>query len=373
MNLLNKKINKETFMAVYNEKCIGHQYIPSILPSVPRLIVMGDLHGDFNLLIKLLHMGKLINVDQLTGEINWQGGSTYVVQVGDQIDRCRPINNMQCSNPNTTHNDEASDIRIMNLCNKLHQQALRMGGAFISLLGNHEILNASGVLTYVSHLGQKEFENYVDPLKPEIKFASGAEARAYAFAPGNEIGKMMGCTRLGAIIIGEHLFVHAGLVDGLINEIGLTNKADLETINIAIRMWLLGLLKKKYIKKIIQSSKNSMFWTRILGNIPPNVQLNNPACIDHIGKILKMFSVGSIIIGHTPQSFNYSDDINQTCSGKVWRVDNGSSSAFDKFDYDILSKGTSKYSRRPQVLEIINGSQYYILDGTIRKQIHPTN
>lgn len=369
MNALNNKINKDEFIRLYNEKCAGYQYIPAILPKVHRLLVLGDIHGDFNLLVRLLHIGNLITVDE-NNVISWNGGSTYVVQVGDQIDRCRPVSNMLCTNPKTTFQDEASDIKIMKLCNKLHSEAVTAGGAFISLLGNHELMNASGILTYVSYLGNKEFETYVDPEKPNIKFSSGAHARAYAFAPGNEIGKMMGCTRLPAVIIGDHLFVHAGIIDGLIQEIGLSQKTDLETINMAIRMWLLGGLKKKYIKNIIKSSKNSMFWTRILGNIPPNVELNNPACINHIGKVLKLFSIGSILIGHTPQSFTYSDDINQTCSGKIWRVDNGSSSAFHRFDHEMMSKGTVKYSRRAQVLEIIDGNTYFILDGQIRKQIN---
>lgn len=370
MDNLNKKINKQEFIEkIYKEHCPAYQYIPAILPKVERLLVFGDIHGDYNLFIRLLKIGNLISVDQI-GNINWIGGSTYVVQVGDQIDRCRPISNMLCTNPKTTYQDEASDIKIMMLCNKLHQQATLVGGAFISLLGNHELMNSSGMMSYVSYLGQKEFEGYVDPQKPNIKFSSGLEARTHAFAPGNEIGKMMGCTRLPAVIIGDHLFVHAGIIDGLIAEIGLTGVGDLETINIAIRMWLLGLLKKKYIKNIIKSSKTSMFWTRILGNIPPNVELSNPACVNHIGQVLKMFSIGSILIGHTPQSFTYSDDINQTCSGKVWRVDNGSSSAFHRFDHDMMSKGNVKYSRRPQVLEIMNGDQYFILDGAVRKQIN---
>lgn len=370
MDNLNKKINKDEFVKkIYKEQCPGHKYIPSILPKVQRLLVFGDIHGDYNLFIKLLNIGNLISVDN-NNNIKWIGGSTFVVQVGDQIDRCRPIGNMTCSNPETTYQDEASDVKILNLCNELDKQAQQVGGAFISLLGNHEIMNASGILTYVSYLGQKEFETYVDPRKPDIKFRSGLHARGYAFAPGNQIGKMLGCTRLPAVIIGDHLFVHAGIIDGLIAEIGLSNMTDLETINVAIRMWLLGLLKKKYIKNIIKSSKNSMFWTRILGNIPPNVELNNPACITHIGQVLKLFSIGSIIIGHTPQSFTYSDDINQTCSGKVWRVDNGASSAFHRFDYDMMSTGNSKHSRRAQVLEIINGDTYFIIDGVSRKQVN---
>jgi len=369
MNVLHSKIDKSKFVNnIYSEMCPGQQYIPSILPAVSRVIVFGDIHGDYNYFIKMLQIANLINITK-SGNIIWIGGNTFVVQVGDQIDRCRPISNMICTNPKTTYQDEASDVKIMLLCNDLHSQAVKSGGAFISLLGNHELMNASGILTYVSYLGNKEFENYVDPENPHIKFSSGKEARAHAFAPGNEYGKMMGCTRLSAVVIGSHLFVHAGIIDGLIKEIGMTEKHDLETINIAVRMWLLGLLKRKYIKNIIKSGGNGMFWTRILGSIPVGVDIYNPVCINHIGKVLKLFNVGGIIVGHTPSSFIYDDGINGTCSGKVWRVDNGSSGAFHRFDHQMMMSGQPKHSRRAQVLEIIDNKKYFILDGISRREV----
>ena len=317
----------------------------------------------------MLKMGMVIDVNKTTGEIIWVGGTTYVVQVGDQIDRCRPMGDMQCTNPLMTQNDEGSDIKILELANNLHLQAIKHGGAFISLLGNHEIMNASGALAYVSYEGLKQFENYTDPKTGEI-FPSGIEGRKHAFKPGNQYGTLLGCTRMPAVIIGKHLMVHAGVVNGLIEELKLSSYEDLESINISIKKWLLGMIKKKNIKTIIDSSKTSIFWTRILGSIPPNTSLNHPECINNIGNVLKLFQIGSIIIGHTPQSFAYSDDINQTCDGKVWRVDNGSSSAFHKFDRDLMSTGKVRYSRRPQVLEIIDDDKYYILDGVFRKPVN---
>lgn len=356
---------------IYPQKCqeYGFPYIPAVLPGVKRLIILGDIHGDYNLFIDMLKIGRVASQDKITGKMMWTGGSTYVVQVGDQIDRCRPMGNMTCTNPNMTYLDEASDIKILELANELHLQALKVGGSFISLLGNHEIMNALGALAYVSYEGIKQFENYTDPITKET-FKSGMEGRKHAFNPGNQYGKMLGCTRLPAIIIGKHLMVHAGIVNGLIEELGLSSYEDLESINISIRKWLLGMIKKKYIKNIIDSSKTSMFWTRILGNIPPDTSLDNPVCIGHIGEVLKLFQIGSIIVGHTPQSFSYSDDINQTCDGKVWRVDNGSSSAFHKFDRDLMTTGKVKHSRRPQVLEIIDDTDYFILDGIFRKPVN---
>ena len=360
--------NKEFAEKIFKKHCPKYDYIPSILPKVKRLIVFGDIHGDYKLLIHLLQLGKLIKINK-KDKIKWIGKNTYVVQVGDQIDRCRPLPNMICSSQYTTIDDEASDIKIMELCNNLHEQANKVGGKFISLIGNHEIMNVLGAFPYVSHLGLKQFETYVDPKKPELKFESGEEARKHAFASGNEIGTMLGCSRLSAVIIGSNLFVHAGIVDGLINEINLSSIEDFETINVAIRQWLLGLLSKKYIKHIIKSSPNSMFWTRLLGQIPPNTPLSDPVCSEQIGSVLKMFKIGSIVIGHTPQSFIHSDMLNHTCDNKVWRVDNGSSSAFDRFDSVKISSGKNAFSRRPQILEIINDNEFYIIDEIQRKKI----
>lgn len=359
MDKLNK-VDKSNFAEIYKKMCSSHLYTPAIIPKQSRVVVVGDIHGDLESAVKMLVISGVVKKEG--NKLKWIGGSTYVVQVGDQIDRCRPIGNMTCGNRHTTYNDEASDIKILELYTNLHTQAIKSGGAVISLLGNHELLNATSHMDYVSYEGRKQFNNYVDPEKPGLKFNSGNEARIHAFKPGNQYGKYLGCTRLPAVIIGSNIFVHAGLVDGLISSIGLTGNNDFEVINQSIRLWLLGILHEDYIKEVISGSKYSMFWTRILGKIPPGVSLDNPVCSEHIGKVLKMFNIGGIIIGHTPQSFLYNDDINSTCSNKVWRVDNGSSAAFSKFDREFLNTGHVTHSRRVQYLEILDDKEYRICD-----------
>lgn len=355
---INNHIDKDKFINdTYEKMCIGQTYRPSIMGPVHRIIVLGDIHGDYNLAISMLKISNLIEIHN--NKIVWTGNDTYVVQVGDQIDRCRPIGNMLCNNPNTTLHDEASDIKILKLFTDLHIQASKKGGAVISLLGNHEIMNSLGQMNYVSYEGLKEFENYEDNNKT---FKTGEQARMHAFAPGNEYGTYLGCTRYSSVIIGSNLFVHAGIIDGLINEIGIKGLKDFESIDIAIRMWLMGLLKKKYISNIIRSSTTSMFWTRLLGHIPPGVEIDNPVCMTHIKEVLKLFKIGSMIIGHTPQAFLYSDDINATCSNKIWRVDTGSSSAFDRFDTQFTAKGNVQIGRRPQILEIIDDKIFSVCD-----------
>jgi hypothetical protein len=196
----------------------------------------------------MLQLGKLININN--NKIKWIGKDTVAVQVGDQIDRCRPINGLMCDNPLTTDDDEASDIKILELFTDLDAQAREKGGMVISLLGNHELMNVMGDMRYVSYKGLEQFENH--------KFNNNADARKYAFAPGNKYGNFLGCTRLPAVIIGNNLFVHAGIVTKLIEHLNINKSSDLENVNIAIKKWLLGLVNKDYVADIINSSKYSI-------------------------------------------------------------------------------------------------------------------
>jgi len=355
-------IDKEQFHGTFREMCPDYQYIPAVHSDkkIHKLYVFGDLHGDLKLFKKMLRLANVVD-----NQYNWTGGNAWVVQVGDQIDRCRPLWNKDCSF-DITINDEASDIDIMELANKIMNQAIKVGGMVISLLGNHELMNVNGNMNYVSRMGIIDFSRTKEDT--DENYEEGKLKRIEDFRPGNKYGTMLGCTRLPAVIIGTHLFVHAGIVDALIEEIQLNNISDIENINIAIRMWLLGKLNKESVQEIITGSK-SMFWTRILGSIPPNVPFSDAKCVNEIGKVLKLFKVDNIIIGHTPQSFLYSESLNHTCSGHVWRVDNGSSKAFDRYDEEFMSTQRVSKSRRVQILEIEDDIKYYIIDDIGRREI----
>jgi len=361
--------NVEEIKKIFEKECsaYGTTYHPVVFDAVDKIVVFGDIHGDLELAIDMLQAAKLID-----DNYDWIGKDTYVVQVGDQVDRCRPLpGGPVCKESSATKNDEHSDIKIMELYNKLDRQAQAVKpkpGRVISLLGNHELLNATGFLNYVSYEGLKGFENYEDPKTGEI-FTDGMEGRTHAFSPGNQYGKMLGCTRFPAVIIGSNIFVHAGIIDGLIDDQNIRNVNDLEKINIKLRMWLLGLMEESCVSQIIDNrDTNSMFWTRALGKIKPGVPLDAPECMDNLSKALKIFHMvndkGNVrmMIGHTPQSFLYSDDINSTCSNRIWRVDNGSSKAFDSFDSEMLIHNSKIDSRRTQYLLILNDSEYFVCD-----------
>ena len=62
-------------------------------PAVEKLIAIGDLHGDLKATLSVLKLAEVIPQTTTIETINnahWSGGDTWVIQLGDQIDRCRP-------------------------------------------------------------------------------------------------------------------------------------------------------------------------------------------------------------------------------------------------------------------------------------------
>ena len=81
---------------------------------------------------------KVIVNDNKDKWFKWTGDDTYVVQVGDQIDRCRPIGNLSCKNKETTIDDEDSDLEIMLFYDSLDKIAIKKNGrVFKSKKINH--------------------------------------------------------------------------------------------------------------------------------------------------------------------------------------------------------------------------------------------
>jgi len=376
------------------------KYIPdSILPT-SRTIAIGDIHGDLQLAIDFLIIANCIKLyDQLNNKqfvtINnqkyiWIGNDTQVVQVGDQVDRCRSNN---CEQPDSTMNDEASDIKILKFYSDVNKLAILEGGKVISLLGNHELMNVMGNLNYVSFMGLLEFNNnvdmanlnissYIDMDKSQLNdiIKTGLQNRKNAFSNqfiGNRkeaLNEYLACSRTSAVIVGDLLFVHGGLIKKMAEAY---NIADLNRI---VRKWLLGKLnddndetkkllytnqdKNKEKKENISfdsksrlyeilKSKNSIFWNRILGYLESDKIVKNMSedkkkrTLENCDKILKEMlqtvNINGIVIGHTPQMSEKNNGINSACNQRVWRVDIGASSAFDMF---------RSTKRNIQVLEI---------------------
>ena len=112
---------------------------------VARVVVMGDLHGDYGKFHDMLTEAGLIDAHN-----NWHGGATHLVQVGDVPDRA----------PDTR--------KIFDLLIKLEPQARRAGGYVHALIGNHEAMNMEGDLRYTT---PGEFAVFTDVDSPRRRDA----------------------------------------------------------------------------------------------------------------------------------------------------------------------------------------------------------
>lgn len=96
----------------------------------PKIIAMGDMHGDYAPYEALMLEAGLIDDDG-----NWTGRDTIFVQTGDIPDR----------GPDTR--------KIIESLQRLQQQAPLSGGKVIPMVGNHEAMNVNRDLRYV-HPGE---------------------------------------------------------------------------------------------------------------------------------------------------------------------------------------------------------------------------
>jgi len=185
--------------------------------GVERVVAIADIHGAYEAFEKVLRRAELVD-ESLT----WTGGETHLVIVGDVLDR-------------------GPESRLaLDLIRKLEGQARATGGRVHLVLGNHEIMNLTGDLRYVSAdefaafadqeplaVRAAEFDRYVEALglSTDLTAARGAFDAAYplgffahrrAFAPGGEYGEWLR-TKPALLVIDDVAFVHGGLVRAMVD------------------------------------------------------------------------------------------------------------------------------------------------------------
>ena len=146
-----------------------------IFPEHSRVIVIGDIHGDFEVAIRCLILSKCIEpinipmnknvstMDKFFKNLEWIGDNTYIVQLGDQIDRVRPQvwDNNEVTR-NSAYKDEGSTLEIFYLFYHLDNLARKNKGRVFSIIGNHEIMNIEGDFRYVSLEEFSSFKNHLE-------------------------------------------------------------------------------------------------------------------------------------------------------------------------------------------------------------------
>lgn len=284
---------------------------PVRYPAADRIIAVGDIHGDYGALRQVLNKAGVLGVDG-----SWSGGRTVLVQVGDQLDR------------------GDSERKIYDMLFRLQDEAPNHGGAVHILLGNHEIMNSQFDFRYVTAGGFADFfrersflrsnppAHVTAPVRNAVRAAIRAlppqmRARARALAPGGPLAAELAARAQVAVIVGDSVFVHAGLTPSHLSE----HKRPVDALcalNDGTRDFLLGTVLQP---PAILSGGSGPLWNRSYSR--PRIRKDGPEC-QMLADTLRLLGARRMVVGHTVQR----GGANSACGDKVWRIDTGMSSTY---------------------------------------------
>ncbi|NNE25228.1 MAG: hypothetical protein HKN09_00160 [Saprospiraceae bacterium] len=141
--------------------------------SVSKFTAISDIHGQYELFVKLLQTHGIIDE-----ALNWSYGDGHLIIVGDVLDRGPQV------------------IEALWLIYHLEGQALASGGRVHMLLGNHELMVINNNLGY---------------LNKKYLYTSGISQRLYSqfFSQNTFFGKWLSSKPI-TVSINDNLFVHGG-------------------------------------------------------------------------------------------------------------------------------------------------------------------
>ncbi len=304
-----------------------------------RIIVMGDLQGDYSVCVgALIRAGLISALSSLNPDdyhtITWlkEGNQkTHLVQVGDVFDgaiRC-PLGSI----PN--ENEEG----ILDLLIHLKSQAKLSNGWVHLIAGNHEIMNICLNYRYVSPNGFLNFEKYalknLECCDEDIKIINpyyyGALGRSIAFSKGGVVRKKMEDNFDAVVKIGEHLFVHAGITKKL------AERFEIDEINQIFKSCIReDDLNDSQFSQLFFDDR-SIVWLR------DYIEFNEQSK-DELSDVLNLYKAKYLYSGHNVQEEGIKFKSLKDGRG-VWLVDPGMSGAFQG---------------RKEILEI-NGSSFRVL------------
>jgi len=251
--------------------------LPLRLPAPPRLVAIGDLHGDLAAARAALRAAGAID-----DRDRWVGGALVVVQTGDVLDR---------------GDDEHA---ILDLIGRLEIEARAAGGAFIELLGNHELMNAAGDLRYVTPAGLHDFDGAPAPAAAASAGApAGMRSRLAALGAGGSYARRLAQHAVIAIV-GDTVFSHAGVLGSWVGRV--------DEVNRTTRCWLDGQASQP---PVALTADDGPVWTRAAGT--PSVD-----CAA-VTEALAGLGVQRMVVGHTVQG----QGITSACGEALWRIDVG--------------------------------------------------
>ncbi len=179
---------------------------PYRVEGARRVVAFADVHGAYDELVALLRSQAIVD-----DALRWSGADTHLVSLGDLVDR----------GPDSR--------RVLDLLMRLEREARAAGGAVHVLLGNHEVMNMTGDLRYVSAGEYAAFAGTADDALREAAWQQrvarepGAERSAFdarhprgffahrqAFSPKGRYGAWL-LSRPFILVVNDTAFAHGGL------------------------------------------------------------------------------------------------------------------------------------------------------------------
>jgi hypothetical protein len=300
---------------------------PGLAQKQPRVVAVGDLHGDYQAWQDIARGAGLINAKG-----HWVGGKTVLVQLGDVTDR------------------EPDSLKIVRGLQQLEREAARKGGKVYVVLGNHEAMNLLGDNRYTT---AGEYAAFVDSQsaarRERIYDANKAKLEAFyraqnpqvtpdqvraawmnehplgwvehklAWSPAGDLGQW--ATHNPAILkLGATLFAHGGVSAEYARQ-------PLETVNkrVATAMAagddspasvLTDPLGPLWYRGLVTGDPEAQAARAALK--PPTVTLASDQELD---QVLAAYSARRLVVGHTPSL----KGIQITGNGRLARIDTGNS------------------------------------------------
>ncbi|APR87778.1 Protein-tyrosine-phosphatase [Minicystis rosea] len=269
---------------------------PTRLAAPARIVAIGDLHGDLAATRATLKIaGAIDDAD------HWIGKDLMVVQTGDEIDR----------------GDD--DRKIIDLFDRLAEEAKAQGGAVIALNGNHEVMNVQLDFRYVTEGAHKDFAGVPGAMTMDPRLGrmpEDARARAAAFLPGGPYAKKL-ARRNTIAVVGDTVFLHGGLLPKHV-------RYGIDRMNREMSAWMDGSARDV---PAILTNEDGPVWQRRYSAASDQEDCRV------LKETLALIPAKRMVVGHTVQR----NGINAACDEQVWRIDVG------------LSK---HYGGKPEVLEI---------------------
>jgi hypothetical protein len=278
----------------------------------PSIFAVGDLHGDYDAFVAILNDADLIDARG-----RWSGGDAVLVQTGDIADR------------------GPASRKIIEHLQRMEKQARRKGGDVIVLIGNHEAMNITGDLRYVSEgeysafvtresdrFRERFFSDRFEELATRYRrdnpaidddtvlrrlredFPLGWVEHRQAWSVQGKIGAWF-LEKDAVARLGDNLFVHGGISAPYAAK-------SLDQINAEVRGDILD-------TDLVGAAEDEIgpLWHR--GNA-----VETPEGAADIADALEAFGVKRLVIGHTPSL----EGVRTLYDDRVYVIDTGISAAY---------------------------------------------